>query len=201
MKNSVLYLGLLAFFLIFVVSCAKTDDDTERPVIHYVRLGWLDTINVAKGDTIRLNVNGDDNIPDTLILKRYLNFEGHFSDNERLSTYMVYLDSIPENNGKREDSLYTFKVRKGSVSGKKEVIDIHRTIALPDSLSYTTKDDKGNTVTKKRGIREGAYKIKIELADQAGNVASPANGSENSEKIVYLFYRQTIIDNRSAWGY
>lgn len=187
MKNRILYTGLLVFAIMFVVSCAKTDDDNEPPVIHYIKLSQRDTINVAPDDTIFVNVT--DTPPDTLILKHYVNFEGHFSDNEKLSTYMISLDTIASNTGVAGDTIFTIKVRRSSTSGMNDIVDTHRNILIPDSLSYTTKDAGGKTITKNRPVREGKYNFEIQCADEAGNIT-------DFKREVYLINRKTVIDNR-----
>ena len=193
MKTKLLYILILIFSVLCVVSCAKTDNDNTDPVIGEVVLNPNDTINVAPGDTIRFNVDKDALI-DTLVTKRRIIFSAHFSDDVALSSYKIYIDTAPGNIGTGQDTVYSYKNRWITIFDKKDYFfedKANTDIYITDSLGYSAKSPiTGKDTTLQKPIREGLYYMDIYCLDVAGNESS-------MRRIEFmLLNRQTIIDNR-----
>lgn len=186
MKNS--HLSIISLVIILLASCvgSSENDDREQPIITDIRL----TSSAMLGDTI---MNGEDSILlnrnpyatiDTLIIGKSMFFSARFTDNDKLSSFRLNLDSVelaadPE----RIDRAYTYWQRYTSIFGKDTItISKQRFGTIPDSIAVDTKNLK---------LREGDYYVRVMCVDVAGNQTDTLKYSRD----VKLFYRETLINS------
>lgn len=190
MKYS-LYISLFLVFVFGMSSCANTDSDTTPPVIGNIFINPNDTINIGPGDTLRVNV-GDDESADILILGHRLLFRAEFSDDEKLSSYFIHLDSVKESISQTpvKDTVFYIKRAWTDIYGMKQYSfedEANGEIYVPDVLKYTAKDPTtGDNVTLNLPLREGFCDLNVSLLDVAGNQV-------NKTKRIIMLSRETVI--------
>lgn len=192
MMKYTLYVILFFVSVFCISSCASTDSDITPPVIGDIIINPNDTINIGLDDTIKVNV-GDVAVDiDTLILGHRLLFSADFSDNEKLSSYFIYLDSVPNSVSQTpvQDTIFFIKRAWTEIYGMKEYSfqdGANNEIYIPESISYQgLKPGTEDYVTLKRPLREGLCDLHVFLLDVAGNQ------TKKTKKIMML-NRKTVI--------
>lgn len=196
MKNFYPALIILTTILsICFSSCSSSDshEDNEKPTISNVRFNYNDTI-IYNGIRIKINdsLNMNSDRIDTLVIGKMIYLTAHFRDNLALSSYKVVLDSLAENKGTGNDSVFTFEALGADIFGYKK--DITDTIISRNELlttpNYFIRSQKGDTLQ----IREGAYQIKVVCGDKYGG----ENSRDSVVSKIMLYSRKTIYDIRKT---
>ncbi len=181
-------------FILFIIvpsvwfsSCSGSDDndDNEKPVISNVRFNFDDTI-VYEGQSIKINdsKNTDPNRTDILVIGKMIYLTATFQDDLALSSYKVVLDSVPENKGTGNDSVFTFQALGADIFGVKDtIIQRNNLLIIPNNLVRPQTNDNID-------IREGEYHMKIVCGDMYG-------GKESRDSIIskiMIYSRKTIYE-------
>ena len=187
MRNFCLTLILLITVpSVWFSSCSGSDDndDNENPKVSDIRFNFDDTI-VYEGEVIKINdsKNTDPNRTDILVIGKMIYLTAFFEDNVALSGYKVVLDSIPENKGKGNDSVFTFQALGADIFGVKDtLIKKNNLLIIPENLIRPQKNDTLQ-------IWEGDYSMLVACGDKANNV-----DSTSYVYTVKLYSRKTIYN-------
>ncbi len=112
MKTKILIYSLLISVLtIFVASCQKTDDDTQKPIVTNLEVGHNDTMHIGEG----------------------LHLEFEVSDNDLLNYYRVVLHRESEH--KALTAAWEFDSTFTEINGLRNYVVHHHNILIPDTLS------------------------------------------------------------------